>query len=155
MRQNRSRGVISRSVREKKNPESHRASHRKDMSPLTQGLNYRSACDTGKCMIGGCSAVFSGFRLQTFRPTPMQREWRRRWRRLSNLYSCYFIIFAAYCNIAAFLSNVYLRGKGGRLGQCYIILGESQVLLYNVIWGRGVVKKSTFLCYIICGRPVV
>ena len=31
---------------EKKNPESHRASHRKDMSPLTQGLNYRSACDT-------------------------------------------------------------------------------------------------------------
>jgi len=36
--------VTSRSVREK-NPESHRASHRKDMSPLTQGLNYRSACD--------------------------------------------------------------------------------------------------------------
>ena len=29
----------------KKNRESHRASHRKDMSPLTQGLNYRSACD--------------------------------------------------------------------------------------------------------------
>ena len=29
-----------------KNPESHRGSHRKDMSPLTQGLNYRSACDT-------------------------------------------------------------------------------------------------------------
>jgi len=29
----------------KKNPESHRASHRKDMSPLTQGLNYRSACE--------------------------------------------------------------------------------------------------------------
>ena len=28
-----------------KNPESHRGSHRKDMSPLTQGLNYRSACD--------------------------------------------------------------------------------------------------------------
>jgi len=27
-----------------KNPESHRGSHRKDMSPLTQGLNYRSAC---------------------------------------------------------------------------------------------------------------
>ena len=25
--------------------ESHRDSHRKDMSPLTQGLNYRSACD--------------------------------------------------------------------------------------------------------------
>jgi len=33
-----------RSVRGK-NPESHRASHRKDMSPLTQGLNYRSTCD--------------------------------------------------------------------------------------------------------------
>jgi len=29
----------------KKNPESHRGSHRRDMSPLTQGLNYRSACD--------------------------------------------------------------------------------------------------------------
>jgi len=29
----------------KKNKESHRGSHRKDMSPLTQGLNYRSACD--------------------------------------------------------------------------------------------------------------
>jgi len=28
-----------------KNPESHGDSHRKDMSPLTQGLNYRSACD--------------------------------------------------------------------------------------------------------------
>jgi len=28
-----------------KNRESHRASHRKDMSPLTLGLNYRSACD--------------------------------------------------------------------------------------------------------------
>ena len=26
---------------------SHRDSHRKDMSPLTQGLNYRSACDGG------------------------------------------------------------------------------------------------------------
>jgi len=25
--------------------QSHRASHRKDMSPLTQGLNYRSVCD--------------------------------------------------------------------------------------------------------------
>ena len=46
LRQNRSRGVTSRSVREKK-AESHRDSHRKDMSPLTQGLNYRSACDTG------------------------------------------------------------------------------------------------------------
>ena len=31
--------------RKKKNPESHRGSHRKDMSQLTQGLNYLSACD--------------------------------------------------------------------------------------------------------------
>ena len=44
LRQHRSRGVTSKSLREKK-PESHRASHRKDMSPLTQGLNCRSACD--------------------------------------------------------------------------------------------------------------
>jgi len=29
----------------RKNKESHRNSHRRDMSPLTQGLNYRSACD--------------------------------------------------------------------------------------------------------------
>ena len=34
----------SKSVEEKKS-ESHRGSHRKDMSPLTQGLKYRSACD--------------------------------------------------------------------------------------------------------------
>jgi len=45
LRQNRSTDVTSRSVREK-NPESHRDSRRKDMSPLTQGLNYRSACDS-------------------------------------------------------------------------------------------------------------
>ena len=32
-----------------KNPESHRNSHRKDMSPLTQGLNYGSACDGRLC----------------------------------------------------------------------------------------------------------
>ena len=38
------RWVTSRLVEEKKS-ESHRDSHRKDMSPLTQGLNYRSACD--------------------------------------------------------------------------------------------------------------
>ena len=39
----------------KKYPESHRASHRKDMSPLTQGLNYRSACDGGEraCPLSG------------------------------------------------------------------------------------------------------
>ena len=44
LRQNRSRGVTSRSVGGK-NKESHKDSHRKDMSPLTQCLNYRSACD--------------------------------------------------------------------------------------------------------------
>jgi len=49
-----------------------------------------------------------------------------------------------------FLCNVDLR-RGEGLGQCYIILGGSEVLLYNVIWGWGV-KKSAFLCYIICGR---
>ena len=47
LHQNRSRGVTSRSVEEKKS-ESHRGSHRKDMSPLTQGLNYRSPCDSHK-----------------------------------------------------------------------------------------------------------
>jgi len=26
-------------------------------------------------------------------------------------------------------------------------------LLYNVTWGRGVLKKMAFFCYIICGRP--
>ena len=36
----------------KNNPESHRPSHRKDMSPLTQGLNYRSACD--RCYYASC-----------------------------------------------------------------------------------------------------
>ena len=36
-------------VRGKKS-ESHRGSHRKDMSPLTHGLNYRSACDAVKMM---------------------------------------------------------------------------------------------------------
>jgi len=44
----------------KKNPESHRASHRKDMSPLTQGLNYRSACDcttVTQCAIENCRSV--------------------------------------------------------------------------------------------------
>ena len=50
-RQNRSRGVTSSSVGEK-NKESHRGSHRKDMSPLTQGLNYRSACDRPTANLG-------------------------------------------------------------------------------------------------------
>jgi len=44
LRQNRLDGLTSRRVPEQKS-ESYRDSHRKDMSPLTQGLNYRSACD--------------------------------------------------------------------------------------------------------------
>jgi len=43
---------------------------------------------------------------------------------------------------------------GGGLGQCYIILGDLKycyIMLYMV---EEVVKKSTFLCYIICGRPL-
>ena len=36
---------MRRGTRLGKNPESHRGSQRKDISPLTQGLNYRSACD--------------------------------------------------------------------------------------------------------------
>ena len=43
LRQNRSRGVTSRLVGEKSKKVTD--SHRKDMSPLTQGLIYRSACD--------------------------------------------------------------------------------------------------------------
>jgi len=43
-----------------KNPESHRGSHKKDISPLTQGLNYRSACDCdGSQCVPGISAVQS------------------------------------------------------------------------------------------------
>jgi len=37
--------TVQRIASHGKNPESHRGSHRKDMSPLTQGLNYRSACE--------------------------------------------------------------------------------------------------------------
>ena len=39
---------------------SHRGSHRKDMSPLTQGLNYRSACDSVKtqCTSPVCLSLF-------------------------------------------------------------------------------------------------
>jgi len=48
------------------------------------------------------------------------------------LYSCYFIIFAAYSNIAAFLSNVYLQGVRGVRPVLYNFRG-SEVLLYNVI----------------------
>ena len=46
-----------------------------------------------------------------------------------------------------------MGGEGG-LAICYIISGGWLVkLLYNVIWGRGVLKKLAFFCYIICGRP--
>jgi len=68
---------------------------------------------------------------------------------------CLFLVAFSLCfacSITVFLCNVDLRGVG--LGQCYIILGGgSEVLLYNVIWGRGV-KKSAFLCFI-CGRPLI
>ena len=46
-----------------------------------------------------------------------------------------------------------IKGGGGGLGECYIISGGgSVVLLYNVIWGRGLSKMDIF-CYIICGWP--
>ena len=38
-------GGLAIRARPEKMSESHRDSHRKNMSPLTQGLNYRSACD--------------------------------------------------------------------------------------------------------------
>ena len=50
-----------------------------------------------------------------------------------------------------FLCNVDLR-RGGARPVLYNFRG-SEVLLYNVIWG-GVVKKSTFLCYIIMDDPL-
>jgi len=59
------------------------------------------------------------------------------------LYSCYFIIFAAYCNIPAFLCNVDLQGKGGVRPVLYNFRGF-EVLLYNVIWGRGLSKNQHF-----------
>ena len=43
LREDRLRGLTPRRVPEKSQKVSN--SHRKDMSPLTQGLNYRSACD--------------------------------------------------------------------------------------------------------------
>jgi len=55
--------VTSRSVEEKKSEShththTHTDSHRKDMSPLTQGLNYRSACDdTVKLLIKAGSLI--------------------------------------------------------------------------------------------------
>ena len=44
-----------------------------------------------------------------------------------------------------------MGGEGG-LAICYIISGGLVKLLYNVIWGRGVLKIDIF-CYIICGWP--
>jgi len=67
------------------------------------------------------------------------------------LYSCYSIIFVAYCSIAVFLCNVDLHGGRG-LGQFYIILGGLKYC-YIMLHGGGGVKKSAFLCYIICVRP--
>jgi len=52
--------VTSRSV-EEKNRESHRGSHRKDMSPLTQGLNYRSACDGEFVLVTNLGIVIAAF----------------------------------------------------------------------------------------------
>jgi len=53
-----------------------------------------------------------------------------------------------------FCATLTYKGEEG-LGQCYIILGgRSEVLIYNVIWGRGLSKNQHFLCYIICGRPL-
>jgi len=44
LRENRLRGLTSRAVGEKTQKVSD--SHRNDVSPLTQGLRYRAACDT-------------------------------------------------------------------------------------------------------------
>jgi len=62
--------------------------------------------------------------------------------------------FAAYCNIAAFLSNVYLRGEGEGVRPVLYNFRGSEVLLYNVVWGGRLSKNQHFLCYIICGRPL-
>jgi len=50
LRKDRLGGLTARRVPEKKS-ESLRDSHWKDMSPLTHGLNYRSACDYGRHMV--------------------------------------------------------------------------------------------------------
>jgi len=44
LRENRLRGLTSRAVGEKSQKVT-RGSHRNDVSPLTQGLRYRAACD--------------------------------------------------------------------------------------------------------------
>ena len=64
------------------------------------------------------------------------------------LYSCYFIIFAAYCNITTFCAMLTYRGDGGVRPVLYNFRG-SEVMLYNVIWGRGIVKKSAFFIHIV------
>ena len=40
-----------------------------------------------------------------------------------------------------------MGGEGGRLAICYIISGGLVKLLYNVIWGRGVLTNWHFLLY--------
>jgi len=45
LRENRLRGLTSGAVGEKSQKVT-RGSHRNDVSPLTQGLRYRAACDT-------------------------------------------------------------------------------------------------------------
>ena len=46
-----------------------------------------------------------------------------------------------------------LMGEGGKLGQSYIILGGGLQNYYITLYGGGWCQKSTFSCYIICGRP--
>ena len=70
-------------------------------------------------------------------------------------FACFCLqLYSCYCSIALFCATLtYGRGEGG-LGQCYIILGGSEVLLYSYM-GKGVSKNQHFLCYIICGRPLI
>ena len=58
--------------------------------------------------------------------------------------------------IAAKQSSFVVTAFGG--GEEWLVLynirgGGLAQLLYNVKWGRGVLKKMAFFCYIICGRP--
>ena len=51
------------------------------------------------------------------------------------------------CRISSFLWHVGSHYMGGGLAICYIISGGLVKLLYNVIWGRGVLKNWHFLLY--------
>jgi len=63
--------------------------------------------------------------------------------------SCYSDMLC-FTNYIEFLSH----DVGGGLANCYIISkGGFVKVLYNVIWGRVVLKIGIF-CYIICGRPL-